>query len=130
MRKCLIPVIYLLAVVISASCSMNNYSGAIFYAKKIVKEGLVSPTTATFDNEKVLERDGNLFLVYMTVDAQNYFGAKIRKHYLVVLEVLPNGTHYYSRTGAAQELDEPPNEITIYATKLANGWDSWKQHQD
>jgi len=111
-----------------ASCSMNDDSGAIVLARKIVKEKLLAPTTATFDNEKVLERKGNLFLVYMTVDAQNVFGAKVRWHYLVVLEVLPDGTYYYNRTYAAQRLSEPPNEITIDIMKFVNSWDTWKQH--
>jgi hypothetical protein len=107
---------------------MNNDSGAIVVAKKIVKERLLAPTTASFNNEKVLDRKGNLFLVYMTVDAQNVYGAKIRSYYLVVLEVTSDGTYYDSRTFAAQELREPPDSMEIDATKYANNWDNWKYH--
>jgi hypothetical protein len=107
---------------------MNNDSGAIVLAKNIVKEKLIAPTTASFDNEKVLDRKTNLFLVYMTVDAQNIYGAKVRSYYLVVLEVLSNGTYHYNPTFAAQALSEPPDSMEIDATKYANNWDNWKYH--
>jgi len=128
MRNQTSSLLFCMIALFIASCSMNDDSGAIVLARKIVKEKLLAPTTATFDNEKVLERKGNLFLVYMTVDAQNVFGAKVRWHYLVVLEVLPDGTYYYNRTYAAQRLSEPPNEITIDIMKFVNSWDTWKQH--
>ncbi len=123
------------------SCTMNNDSGAIVFADDLVKEKLLAPSTATFYNEKVIERKGNLFLVYVNVNAQNVYGTMLRKYFLVVLEVA-SGRHlqcpYYSKPSyAVQELDEPLDQMSPYeakvavgATKQINGWDTWQPHNE
>ncbi len=113
------------------SCSNVNDSQAIVFAEKIVAENLLSPTSAKFSDERVIERKGNLFLVHLAVDSQNVFGAMIREHYLVVVELSEKGTfgsYFYKKSVAAQIFNSPPDDVGIRATKIVNGWDTWEFH--
>ncbi|TWU26450.1 hypothetical protein Pla52o_03030 [Novipirellula galeiformis] len=62
---------------------------SIPYAKNAVKERLKSPSSASFpwgsDNYKVSNL-GDRWMVSGYVDAENGFGAKIRRHWIVELE--------------------------------------------
>lgn len=114
-----------------ASCSKVDDSQAIVYAEKIVGETLLSPSSAKYSDERVIERKGNLFLVHLAVDAQNVYGAMIREYYLVVVELSDKGTfgsYFYKKSAAAQRFDRPPDDIGIHATKAVNRWDTWEFH--
>lgn len=55
-------------------------------AQNAVKNKLKAPSTADFDNLKVLKDKSGSVLISGTVDAQNSFGAKIRNSFLVTVD--------------------------------------------
>lgn len=125
------PLLLAWILIFFCSCSTTNDTFAITAAEDIVKEVLVSPTTAHFSDERVLDRKKNLFLVQLAVDAQNVYGAMIREYYLVVVELSDKGSfgsNYYKKGIAAQLFDRPTDQRAIEATKAVNGWDNWQDH--
>lgn len=55
-------------------------------AQDAVKARLKAPSTANFDNWKVLKSKDGTVLITGTVDAQNSFGAKIRNSFMVTVD--------------------------------------------
>ena len=55
-------------------------------AQDAVKNKLKAPSTADFDNLKVLKDKSGSVLITGTVDAQNSFGAKIRNSFMVTVD--------------------------------------------
>jgi len=108
------------------SCSLSTQDRTISTAKKIVLNACKSPTTANITEEKILERKGNLYLVQVTVDAQNAFGAVMRNYCLVVFEL--SGDTYYSTPHSVQSFENEPSPFEISLTKDINGWDNWTSH--
>jgi hypothetical protein len=91
-------------------------------AENLVKAQLKSPSTAEFQDEKVLERSSDYFLVYISVDAENSFGTKLRSQFLVVCQ-MSDGTHYqYDKQNAVQSCQNPPTDDEIAMTKTLNNW--------
>ncbi|MES9636699.1 hypothetical protein [Megasphaera elsdenii] len=56
-------------------------------AQNTVKDRLKAPSTADFDNIKVVKSKDGSVLITGTVDAQNSFGAKLRKGFMVTVDV-------------------------------------------
>lgn len=55
-------------------------------AQNAVKNKLKAPSTADFDNLKVMKDKSGSVLITGTVDAQNSFGAKIRNSFMVTVD--------------------------------------------
>lgn len=132
MRQIISLIIVLLTGSLFSNCSKTDEGLAIIHAKKIVKEFLVSPTTAKFSNEKVIERTSqNLYLIQLTVDSQNMYSAIVREYFLVVVELTDKdtfGTYYYNPKVGAQRFYNLPGEDEINITKSINEWHNWQYH--
>lgn len=131
MRKKYLIIFILFLFIIFVSCKGLSDYDAIIYAKKIVKEKLVSPTSAIFSDEKVIERQGNLCLVALTVDSRNYYNSMIREFFLVVVELTekgPYGGYRYLPDVGAQRFSQPPSGFEISITKSVNNWDKYPNH--
>jgi ribosomal protein L40E len=63
-------------------------TGAIWFCQDTIKNLLVSPSTAKFQDVFTAEvtQDGNTFTVSSFVDSQNAFGAMLRTHFICKLE--------------------------------------------
>ena len=71
---------------LSKQISSNERSKYYFIAKEIVKQCLVSPSSADFpffDTEVAMEKQDNLVAVQGYVDSQNAMGVEIRSDYVV-----------------------------------------------
>ena len=55
-------------------------------AQDAVKNKLKAPSTADFDNLKVVKSKDGSVLISGTVDAQNSFGAKLRRGFMVTVD--------------------------------------------
>jgi hypothetical protein len=62
-------------------------SHAISCAKSMVEEYLKAPTTASFFKTEVVGNKENFYVVYVVVDAENSFGAKVRGSYLAAMKI-------------------------------------------
>lgn len=97
-----------------------------YAAQAILKNRLKAPSTASFVSQSVAWHSGDRWLVVLSVDAQNSFGARIRSHYLVALRVNPRDASKYSHSPsrAILELDGPkPTAIELRAARIANQWE-------
>ncbi|WP_347839296.1 hypothetical protein [uncultured Draconibacterium sp.] len=80
---------------IKKAAESNMPAGAYLYAKELVKAQLKAPSTAKFASfikgeAKVGQYDNGNYQVIMWVDAQNSFGAMLRKTYQVDLKPVNN----------------------------------------
>lgn len=66
-------------------------STAKFAAEKLVKDKLKAPSTANFIGAEIIDKKDDPYLVKVTADAQNSFGAMIRGNFLVVVKVNVSG---------------------------------------
>lgn len=81
-----VPIIILLVLIKVIGGGSGGDKYYIQAAEQVVSEQLRSPSTASFSNVKVVDKDKyGRALVSMTVDAQNGFGAYIRDNYVVVI---------------------------------------------
>lgn len=67
-------------------------------ARNVVDKQLIAPATSIYSNEKILEKDDyGRYLVYLDVDAENSYGAKVRSEWcVVVFSVTKDDFHYNS----------------------------------
>ena len=95
-------------------------------ARKIVEGRLKAPSTASFLPGKVAWNSHDRWLVRVSVDAENSFGARLRFHYLVALRVNPSDAskYFHSPSRAILEIDGPkPTAIELRAARIANEWE-------
>lgn len=112
-----------------ASCGDDWKTVANCGAEHIVGKQLVSPSTASYSNENVVDekQDGKnrKVAVALTVDAQNEYAAMIRKHYVVILSIdKDNSSKVTWKDGPAvmEIADETPTETELTTAKAANDW--------
>lgn len=91
---------YALAIItILLSCN-TNYNDpefdAILNVKQHVTQQLKAPSTAEFNQTTATKLKDNVYLVKGTVDAQNGFGAMIRKDFSCEIEFVSRNKHRIS----------------------------------
>ncbi len=99
-------------------------STAKLAAEELVKDNLKAPSTANFTDAEVIDKKDELYMVKVTVDAQNSFGAMIRGYFLVVVKVNTSEPNRYSYSSnfAVQEVSNPPTDREIIVVKSLNNW--------
>lgn len=112
---------------LSQGCASKEYV-AESCANIIVSENLKSPSTADFHNHRVIrEKDGE-FLVFVSVDAANSFGAKVRTHFLVIAIPDFDNSGWFSvkcnhrKNASAIQCSNSPTESEIMLIGELNGW--------
>lgn len=67
-------------------------------ARNVVDKQLIAPATSVYSGEEILEKDDyGRYLVYLNVDAENGYGAKVRSEWcVVVFSVTKEDFHYNS----------------------------------
>lgn len=72
---------------------------AYYAAREVVSRHLKAPATAEYQpytDGMVTVRENNKYTVNLWVDAENSFGAKIRSHFTVDVELRDDGNWYYT----------------------------------
>lgn len=86
--------IILILVIVIFSCTERKKEEAQKEQRKYVKESaesfvdelLISPSTADYTEEKIIDKDKyGRYLVYLQVDSQNNFGAMVRSEWCVIV---------------------------------------------
>ena len=122
----------LLTMFVILSCDKSTFYDfkKIETAERIVSKTLLAPSSAKYSEGQIVNRvkiskSRTLYLVYLTVDAQNTYGAFIRSHYLVVfLHYYHNGIDDYQWLNSlgVKNFNNYPNEYKIKSMKETNGW--------
>lgn len=93
-------------------------------AKSILYDNLKSPSTASIAYSEVADKDlYGRFVVLMTVDAENSFGAMIRQNFCIVIQgVKSDDTFDYNRANVITTFDSSTEETVISMMKQVNGF--------
>lgn len=93
-------------------------------AVQLVEKNLKAPSTAKFLETRVLASQGNRYLIFVAVDAQNGFGAMLRNRYCVALELSADRKSFsYNTREAVQECSDPPRPVDLRLMMQTNDWD-------
>ncbi len=86
-------------------------------AKAAITQRLKAPDTADFSNEKILASHGRQHIVFLSVDAQNSFGARIRSSFCV-------GINEAAADPVVVECDESPTAraLQVRLLRTSMGW--------
>ena len=127
-------VLFLSCFLFLVSCAGSdgpNFSySASCAAQQLVKECLVSPSSADFQKTDVIaeahnpETNERFFLVYISVDAQNAFGVMIREYFIVPILYKNNDTSsfYFPKESKIFKCAPEPTKYEILAAKAAITW--------
>ncbi len=106
----------------------------ISLAKSVVLNNLKAPGSARFLASEILDKDNyGRYFVKLQVDAQNSFGALIRKTFYVVLQSIDteNRTCTYNPLFGVNEIDSSNNYYYSEANiKKSNDWDTPRDKKD
>jgi hypothetical protein len=83
----------------SSGSLKEDKTSAWIFAKNIIKENLKAPSTAKFpwyDEKFITTLDDGRYLVKAYVDAENSFGAKLRKNFSVKIRITGEYTYTYA----------------------------------
>lgn len=119
----LIIVVILFSLFSGGGISDEDY---IDCAKSVAYNQLKAPSTASFSDGKVVEKDDyGRALVTFTVDAENSFGAYVRTYYAIVIETYDKSTEQftYNRFAVQHWTNSIDDDIYLEAAKLAADWD-------
>jgi len=85
--QCVILAVFLMLGGVGCGDRKENKAGEI--ARNYVKDHLLAPSTAQFNDFATCANtsDRKFFIFYVEVDAQNAFGAMLRKGYLVLVRI-------------------------------------------
>lgn len=96
-------------------------------ARNVVNEQLIAPGTAIYSGEEILEKDDyGRYLVYLDVDAENSYGAKVRSEWcVVVFSVTKDDFHYNNQASYVNSYSgtDVKSELAISTLKEFNDWD-------
>lgn len=89
-------------------------------AEEFVKNTLKSPSTAKFvDNKMVYKKDHN-YIVFVSVDAQNSFGATLRENYMVAFTLDANNKLNWDDKFGMQKASPNPSPEEVAAMAVLN----------
>lgn len=91
-------------------------------AKQILEsDHLLAPSSAKYQDEVIAYSKDNRYIVALTVDSQNGFGAMLRKH-LCVAFTMQGDNLKASKTDSFKECSNPPAPAELDAIREAMGW--------
>jgi hypothetical protein len=96
---------------------------AISAATSALSRQLRAPATASWPRTEIIAREHPYYIVGVSVDAQNGFGALIRSHYLVAVKLVGNDQYVSSPIQGVQERPGPEYDaFEIELLKSVNQW--------
>ena len=102
----------------STTVNENDFT-ARYYARQLVSDALKSPSTAVFKSESIIERSGIYYLVDVSVDSQNSFGAIVRSYFWVILKTAGEKAYYNEDIAVTYNTNDDDD---LRAFKILNGW--------
>ena len=119
----ILVVILLFSLFSGGGVSDDDY---IDCAISVASNHLKSPSTASYSDAKVVEKDDyGRVLVTFSVDSQNGFGAYVRTYCAIVIESYDKSTENftYNRSSFQTWTDRSHEEICIEGAKIFGNWD-------
>lgn len=97
---------------------------AVNAAQTIVQKQLRAPTTAKFQETRILQEDDPWYQVFVAVDAQNAFGVYIRGTYVCTLKLGAGVEFAYDESLGVQKMDEDAikRDGALGEIRAACGW--------
>lgn len=120
-----VPILIVIALFSFFSGGGVSDEDYIVCAKSVAYNQLKAPSTASFSDAKVVEKDDyGRALVTFTVDSENSFGAYVRTYYAIVIETYDKSSEQftYDRFGVQHWTNSSADEIYIEAAKEAADW--------
>ena len=120
-----IPLIIIIALICIFSGGGVKDADYIDCAKSVASNYLKAPSTATYSDCEVVEKDDyGRALVFLTVESQNSFGAYVRTYFAVVIESYDKSTeeYTYSRFSVQHWTDSSHNEMGLELSKELGHW--------
>lgn len=127
------PAIILIIIILIFVPKGPSDEDYILCAHSAVSDLLKSPSTATYSNEEVVEKDDyGRVLVTLSVDSQNSFGAYVRTNFAVVIESYDTSTEkfVYYPNGIQKWTDDYLKEVCIEGAKIAANWNEPLKESD
>lgn len=90
-------------------------------AKVVLADTLEAPSSASYISFETVAKEGDWKMVHAVLDAQNPFGAMLRKS-LCVTYRFEDGHYKWLRDEGVQECGKPPSPDEIALLKRLNGW--------
>lgn len=130
--KCIVIILILISVIFS--CTERKKEEAQKEEKKYAKEAaesftkelLKSPSTASFAEEKIIDKDKyGRYLVYLKVDSQNEFGAMLRSELCVIVYDVTKDTYkrdIYQGYIKGSEYIDVLDDSSLDTLKKNNDW--------
>jgi len=101
----------------------NSEKMAIAAARQVVSGRLTAPGSARWVSDKVLEAKHPRYMIVVTVDSQNGFGALLRNTLLCSITLQKDSKFICNRTVGLQEIDnDSPLEVQIQLFRTLNDW--------
>ena len=120
------PIVIIIALFSLFSGSGTSDDDYIDCAKTVASNHLKAPSTASYSDCKVVEKDDyGRALVTLTVDSENSFGAYVRTYCAIVIESYDESTEKftYNRMSFQTWTDKSYEDIGIEAAKTLGNWD-------
>lgn len=90
-------------------------------AKVVLADTLEAPSSANYISFETVAKEGDWKMVHVVLDAQNSFGAMLRKS-LCVTYRFEDGHYKWLHDEGVQECGKPPSAEEIALLKRLNGW--------
>ena len=117
--------IALTALLLLAGCDRNPAREAAardtVAAHQVIEEMIDTPSTAKYQSTRTVAAVGNYRIVHVVLDAQNKFGAMLRKSVCVTF-FFEGDNIRWDKQDALMECSKPPTAAELEAVKVANGW--------
>jgi hypothetical protein len=92
------------------------------HAVDFLKKHLKAPATAEMQKVEMIDGKNAHYIVHITVDSENSFGARLRGSYLVFV-IVTSDTTYNTLPTSIQEVSRTPTKEEIDAFKSINSWE-------
>lgn len=94
-------------------------------AKQLISKNLRCPSTAKYVKFKKFDQKGRKYMMFVTLDAQNAFGAYLRSKYLVIFTYDKNSYEeftYYPKNAVGKCSDSQYFDMYVDLFKSSNNW--------
>ncbi|MCB6201074.1 zinc ribbon domain-containing protein [Extibacter muris] len=126
---CLLIILLVIIKFIGALSSAPKDEYIFSAARTLISEQLISPSTAVYSNEKILDKDDyGRYIVYVCVDSQNGFGSQIRNEYAVVVFSVTKENFQYNPLSSYISSNSNGTDVqSDYALDMLKGLNDWNE---
>lgn len=89
-------------------------------AKELVTKNLTSPSSANWNSFNIIEQNGDQYVVHVTLESQNGFGAMVSGSYIVLFSYFGGDNYTYNPMTYITECSNPPLDMEVNLLKTLN----------